>query len=193
MEKVSFVHMEDGTADDYRIIGEAIKGAHHLLAGELLTLLQATETAEQGIQVTRFQHALQTATYAYKDEQDEDMVVAALMHDIADNIAPYNHAEVAAGILRPYLSEKAVWIVKHHGLFQTYYYAHHLGRDRYARDKYKGYPHYQACIDFCAKYDQMAFDPNYTETMPLEAFEPMVHRIFSREPNFDMATKDVAA
>ncbi|MBT6203035.1 MAG: HD domain-containing protein [Alphaproteobacteria bacterium] len=193
MEKVSFAHMEDGTADDYRIIGEAIAGSHHRLAGELLTMLKATESAEQGIQVTRYEHALQTATLAFKDGQDEDMVVAALMHDIADNISPYNHAEVGAAILKPYVSEKAHWVVKYHGLFQTYYYAHFKGGDRLARDKHKGHPHYQACIDFCAKYDQMAFDPDYSETMPLEAFEPMVHRIFSRTPNFDMATKDEAA
>ncbi|MBC6440494.1 MAG: HD domain-containing protein [Rhodospirillales bacterium] len=184
--------MEDGTADDYRIIGEAIRNAHHLLADELLTLLRATETAEQGIQVTRLDHALQTATYAFKDGQDEEMVVGALMHDIADNISPYNHAEVAAGILRPYVRDEVTWIVKHHGLFQTYYYAHFQGRDRNARDAYKGHPHYQACVDFCHKYDQMAFDPNYTETMPLEAFEPMVRRIFARAPNFDMSTRDVA-
>ncbi|MBN34825.1 MAG: peptidase [Rhodospirillaceae bacterium] len=193
MERVSFAHMEDGTADDYRIIGEAVKNSHHLLADELLDMVQSTEHAEQGIQVTRFEHALQTATLAFKDGETEEMIVGALLHDIADNISPYNHADVGAAILRPYVSDRVHWIVKHHGFFQTYYYAHFQGRDRYARDKYKGHPYYQDCIDFCAKYDQMAFDPDYTETMPLEAFEPMVRRIFSRAPNFDMASESNAA
>ena len=190
MEKVGFAHMEDGTAEDYRIIGDAIRGAHGQLAGRLLDLLKETETAEMGLNVTRLEHALQTATHAYRNGEDEDMVVGALMHDVADTIAPYNHAEVAAGILRPYVSERVTWVVKRHGLFQTYYYAHFRGGDRNARDAYRGHPHYRDCIDFCARYDQVAFDPDYGETMPLEAFEPMVRRVFSRAPRFDLATGD---
>ncbi len=193
MPKVSFAHMENGTAEDYRIVADAIRDAHGLLAGQLLDLLKATETAEMGLNVTRLEHALQTATHAYRNGEDDDMVVGALMHDIADNIAPYNHAEVAAAILRPYVSERVAWVVKRHGLFQTYYYAHYRGGDRNARDAYRGHPHYRDCIDFCAKYDQIAFDPDYAGTMPLEAFEPAVHRVFSRAPRFDLATRDEAA
>ena len=193
MKKVSFAHMADGTAEDYRIIGDAIRGAHGLLADELLSLLKATETAEMGINVTRLEHALQTATHAFRAGEDEDMTVGALMHDIADNISPYNHAEAAAAILKPYVSPRVHWVVKYHGLFQTYYYAHFQGGDRNARDAFRGHPYYEDCIDFCANYDQVAFDPDYGETMPLEAFEPMVRRVFARAPNFDMSTRAEAA
>ena len=192
MKKVSFVHMADGTAEDYQIIAGAMEKTNEPLADELLELLQQNETIDLGYQVSRFEHSLQAATHAFRDEQDEETVVAALLHDIADTIAPYNHAEVGAGILKPYVSERTHWVVKYHGLFQTYYYNHHFGNDRNVRDKYQGHPHYQACIDFCAKYDQNAFDPNF-DTMPLSAFEPMVRRIFARTHNFDMASKDVAA
>jgi predicted HD phosphohydrolase len=192
MQKVSFVHMADGTAEDYRIIGEAMKQANEPLADDVLTLLQENERIDLGYKVTRFEHSLQAATHAYRDGQDEEMVVAALLHDVGDTLAPFNHAQVAAGILRPYVSARTYWVVLHHGFFQTYYYNHHFGRDRNARDHYKGHPHYQACVDFCAKYDQNAFDPDF-DTMPLEAFEPMVHRIFARTPNFDMAADDDAA
>ena len=192
MDKVSFAHMADGTAADYRIMSDAIARAHGHLADELLALLARTEAVDMGLRVNRLEHALQAATHAFRDGQDEETVVAALLHDVADTVSPYNHAEVAAGILKPYVGERTFWVVKHHGLFQTWYYNHHFGRDRNLRDRYRGHPHYRACVDFCERYDQVAFDPDF-EAMPLEAFEPMVRRIFARPPRFDMAALDEAA
>jgi len=107
-------------------------------------------------------------------------VVAALLHDIDDLLAPHSHGELAALLLRPFVSERTYWIVKHHGLFQYYYYGHHVGGDRNARDKYRDHPWYQDAVDFCHKWDQCAFDPEY-ESLPLEFFEPMVKRVFGRE------------
>jgi predicted HD phosphohydrolase len=107
--------------------------------------------------------------------------VAALLHDIGDTFATMNHAEYAAAILKPYVRPHVHWMIHQHGLFQGYYYFHHFGLDRNARDQYRGHPAFQLCLDFCDKYDQMAFDPVY-DTMPLEAFEPMVRRLFAREP-----------
>ena len=109
------------------------------------------------------------------------MIVATLLHDIGDELAPMNHSEYAASVLKPYVSEKTHWIIEKHGEFQTYYYAHHFGGDRNKRDKYKNHKYYQACINFCEKYDQASFDPNY-KSLPLSEFEPMVKRIFSRKP-----------
>lgn len=93
----------------------------------------------------------------------------------------HNHSEFAAALLRPFLSEANAWIVEHHGLFQGYYYMHHLGLDRNERDRYRGHPHFQACVDFCDRWDQRSFDPQF-ETMPLAAFEPLVHRLFDISP-----------
>ena len=109
------------------------------------------------------------------------MVVAALLHDIGDELAPMNHSEYAATILKPYVSEKTHWIIEKHGEFQAYYYAHHLGKNRNLRDKYKNHKYYQATLDFCEKYDQASFDPNY-KSLPLDHFSPMVKKIFSRKP-----------
>jgi len=89
----------------------------------------------------------------------------------------HNHGEVAAAILKPYVSEKIYWIVKHHPVFQGYYYNHYLGGDRNAREKYRDSPHYDDCIYFCERYDQNAFDPAY-DSKPLEFFEPMLRRVF---------------
>jgi predicted HD phosphohydrolase len=116
-----------------------------------------------------------------KAGESEEMIVATLLHDIGDELAPMNHSEYAASVLKPYVSEKTHWIIEKHGEFQTYYYAHHFGGDRNKRDKYKSHKYYQACVDFCEKYDQASFDPNY-KSLPLSKFEPMVKRIFSRKP-----------
>ena len=187
MERVSFIHMKDGTADDYRLIGETFAAAELPLADEVLDQLRKSDAVDIGLRVTRLEHALQSATHAFRAGEDEEMVVACLLHDIGDTLAPYNHAQLAAAILRPYVSDRIWWVVQHHGFFQTYYFAHHFGRDRNARDMFRDHPHYDACIDFCERYDQNCFDPD-CDTMPLAAFEPMVRRLFAKTPSFDIAT-----
>ena len=112
---------------------------------------------------------------------DEETVVVALLHDIGDNLAPENHGEFAASVLRPYISEANYWLVKQHPVFQGYYYYHHVGRDRDERERFRGHPHFEKTQHFCEKWDQMSFDPDY-DTMPLSAFEPMVHRLFGKKP-----------
>ncbi len=134
-----------------------------------------------GEPVDRLVHSLQTATRAHRDGRDEEYVVAALLHDIGDILSTLNHSEYAAAILKPYVRPHVYWTVRHHGLFQGYYYFHHFGQDRNARDRHQGHPAFEMCVDFCEKYDQASFDPDY-DTMPLSAFEPMVQRLFAREP-----------
>ena len=132
-------------------------------------------------QITRLEHSLQSATRAERDGADDETVVCALLHDIGDVLAPANHSEVAAALLAPYVSEKNHWIVKHHGLFQGYYWFQFMGEDRNARDRYRDHEHYQACVDFCANWDQPSFDPDY-DTLPLEHFETRIRELFAREP-----------
>ena len=131
--------------------------------------------------VTQLEHSLQTATRAERDGADEETIACALLHDIGDILAPANHSEVAAALLAPYINEKNHWIIKHHGIFQGYYWFQFIGGDRNAREKYQDHEHYQACIDFCARWDQPSFDPDYN-TLPLEHFEPLVRDLFSKKP-----------
>ena len=151
------------------------------LADRLLDAIRALDEDWTPYPVNRYQHSLQSATRAYADGAEEEIVVAALLHDLGDTLSPYNHSQLAAAIVKPYVSERTWWIIHHHGVFQAYYYAHHTGGDRNARERFKDSPHYQACVDFCHKYDQAAFDPGYP-SKPLEFFEPMVRRIFARSP-----------
>ena len=135
----------------------------------------------EGYKITRLEHSLQTATRALNDKASDEMVVAALLHDIGDELAPLNHSEYAAAVLKPYVSEKTRWIVEKHGEFQMYYYAHHLGGNRNQREKYKGHKYYQDTLDFCEKWDQKSFDPNF-KSLTLKSFEPLIKKIFSRKP-----------
>ena len=173
--------MKNGSREDYELLEKYEKNFERKTADRLLKYLASQTTTLEGYQITRLEHSLQAATSAYKKGESEEMVVATLLHDIGDDLAPMNHSQYAASIIRPYVSEKTYWIILHHGLFQTYYSAHHLGGDRNARDKFKDHKYYQDTVDFCEKYDQSSFDPNY-KSMSLEEFEPMVKKIFDRKP-----------
>ena len=182
MKKVSFTEMKNGTKEDYIFLEKHEKNYVSKTADRILRYMSGLNKTLEGYRISRLEHSLQSATKALKAGEDEEMIVAALLHDIGDELAPMNHSEYAAAILKPYVSEKTHWIVERHGEFQKYYYAHHLGGDRNKREKYKDHKYYQATIDFCEKYDQGCFDPNY-KSLPLDHFEPMVRRIFSRKPN----------
>ena len=179
---VSFRAMKDGTREDYLLLDESERVYALGLADRVLGQLKRLDHTLEGYPLTRLGHSLQTATRALRDAADEEMVVAALLHDIGDELAPYNHAELAASILRPYVRPEVSWIVAQHGLFQNYYYVHHLGGDRNARDRYRDHPWYAACAHFCAAWDQCSFDPDYA-TEPLATFEPLVRRVFARTPH----------
>ena len=178
MESVSFTRMADGTAEEYAFLIPLYEKCRNGVSDRLLELLKAMKGDKLGYQVDRYTHSLQSATRAESDGADEETVVCALLHDLGDVIAPDNHSEVIASILRPYISEKNHWVLKHHGLFQGYYYFHHIGGDRNARERYKDHPFYQDCVDFCEKWDQTSFDPDYP-TLPLEYFEPMVRKVLT--------------
>ena len=180
-ETVAFTSMAEGTREDYELLERLEARFAAGTADRVLAQLRGLAGSLSGYRVDRLEHSLQSATRAYRDGADEETVVAALLHDIGDLLAPHNHSELAAAVLRPYVSERTYWIVRHHGLFQSYYYAHHTGGDRYARDAYRGHPWYQDAVDFCHRWDQPSFDPEY-ESLPLEFFEPMVRRIFERAP-----------
>jgi predicted HD phosphohydrolase len=176
---VSFHRMEDGTREDYALLDRAEREYVRGLPDRLLGALGKLDHSLQGYPVSRLGHSLQTATRALRDGADDELIVAALIHDLGDDLAPYNHSEIAAGIIRPYVRPEVTWIVEQHGLFQTYYYAHHYDRDRDARERFRDHRWYQACKDFCADWDQCSFDPGYSSE-PLSTFESRVREIFSR-------------
>lgn len=173
--------MEHGTQEDYDVVAADEAANVARLPDRVLGWLRQMD-GDSPYQISRLAHCLQTATRAENDGADDETVICALLHDIGDILAPSNHSQVAAALLAPYVSEKNYWIVKHHGLFQGYYYFHFRGQDRDAREVHGEHPHYQACIDFCENWDQPSFDPDF-DTRPLEHFEARVRTLFAKPEN----------
>jgi len=179
MNQVSFRQMKYGTEAEYRMLDVLERHYAAGLPGRLERALMALDGSLEGYLVTRLTHSLQTATRAERDGADEEMIAAALLHDLGDELAPYNHAAYAAEIIRPYVRPQVTWIVEHHGTFQKYYYAHHMGGDRHVREALRGHEWFQLCADFCENWDQASFDPDY-ETLPLAHFRPLLERVFAQ-------------
>jgi len=181
MKTVNFIEMKNGSKEDYLLLDKHEKKYIEGTADRLIKFMSELSNTLEGYQITRLEHSLQTATRALNDKASEEMIVATLLHDIGDELAPLNHSEYAGTVLKPYVSEKTHWIIEKHGEFQMYYYAHHLGDNRNQRDKYKGHKYYKATLDFCDNWDQKSFDPNF-KSLSLNEFEPFVKKIFSRIP-----------
>ena len=178
-DRAQFTAMTEGTREDWATIAAhfapfAANGGKRVL--EHLKLLDGDYG---GFPVDRLSHCRQTATRAHRDGRDEDYVVMALIHDIGDTLGAYNHPDIGAAIIKPFVSEELHWITAQHGIFQGYYFFHHLGMDRDMRENFRGHAHFEACAEFCEKYDQAAFDPDY-DSAPLSFFEPMVMKLFER-------------
>ncbi len=181
MEHVSFTQMKDGTKEEYEFLNEhEIDHTKHT-AQRLLKALVDLDKSLSGYQITRLGHSVQSASRAWRDGADIDWVTATLLHDIGDIYAPYNHDEYAATILKPFVREQCTWCVQTHGDFQMVYYGHHLGADPHKREKYRDSPYFEDCAEFCERWDQASFDPDY-ENLPMEFFAPMVEKVFAREP-----------
>ena len=135
-----------------------------------------------GFPVDRLTHCLQTATRAQRDGRPEDYVVMALLHDIGDTLGAYNHPDIAAAIIKPFVSEELHWITQNHGIFQGVNFFHHLGLDRDMREQFRGHEHFAATEEFIDKYDCPSFDPDY-DTLPLSHFEPLVMKMFEKPMN----------
>lgn len=182
---VSFTKMADGTRAEYQYL----HGLEHqyivALPDRLMAALRRLGDGLAGYQVSRLEHSLQSATRAEADGADVDMIIGALVHDLGDELAPENHSQIAAAIVRPYVRAEVTWVVEMHGLFQMLYYAEHLDLDPHGRDAYRDHQWFESCANFCARWDQTSFDPQYP-SKPLEYFEPMLREVFGRTP-FDPA------
>jgi predicted HD phosphohydrolase len=178
MEKMHFTRIDQGTDADFQALKHVHEQTLRDLPDRLFGMLRdlANDTAYN---ISRYDHCLQTAMRALRDGKDEEYVAVGLLHDVCEPLGPFNHGEVIGAILRPFVSRDNWWMLTQHGLFQTYFYARHLGLDPNARDKFKSDPAYERTAEFCAKYDEVSFDPAY-KNEPLSTFEPMVRRLLAK-------------
>ena len=178
-DRATFTDMKDSTREDWDKIGQCYREFAKGHPERILDHLRLLDGDFGGFKVDRLTHCLQTATLAHRDGKDEEYVVCALLHDIGDTLGAFNHADIAAAILEPFISEENHWMVKHHAIFQGYYFFEHLGLDPELREKYRDHPCFDRTVEFCAKYDAAAFDPEQ-ETLPLSFFEPMLRRVMAK-------------
>jgi len=177
-DRATFTRMDQSTSADWEIIAREFRPFSRALPDRILAHLKLLDGDYGGFPIDRYSHCLQTATLALRDGRDEEYVVCALLHDIGDTLGCYNHPDVAAAILKPFVSEANHWMVQNHGIFQGYNFFHHLGMNRDMRDMYKGHEHYARTEEFIALFDNPAFDPK-RETLPIDEFEPMLRRVFA--------------
>ncbi|MFM9082767.1 MAG: HD domain-containing protein [Actinomycetota bacterium] len=177
MTRATFTSFQESTQEEWANIMVCLQETQSHVAGRVLEQLRYLESDFGGFPVNRLEDCLQTATRAERDGRDEEYVLCALIHDIGDNLAPFNHPEIAAGILKPVVSEKNWWMTKNHGIFQGYYFWHYIGLDRNARDQFMGHEWFDYTAEFCEMYDSVAFDPTY-ESFDLAHFEPLVRDAF---------------
>ena len=180
--RANFIRMQDSTREDWQLIGGEFAHFVKGLPDRVMTHLKLLEGDYGGFPVDRYTHSLQTATRALRDGRDEEYVVCALLHDIGDTLGSFNHPDIAAAIVQPFVSEANHWMVKHHGIFQGHYFFHHIGLDRDLRDNFKTHPCYERTAEFCELYDNPAFDPK-AETLPISEFEPMLCRLMAQPRN----------
>ncbi|OYT90597.1 MAG: phosphohydrolase [Burkholderiales bacterium PBB3] len=181
-DRAQFTRMDQSTQEDWvLIVPEAMKMARGL-PDRVLAHLQLLDGDYGGFPVDRLTHSLQTATLAMKAGRDEEYIVCALLHDIGDTLGSFNHPDIAAAILKPFVSDANHWMIQNHGIFQGYNFFHHIGMNRDMRDMFAASPHYERTAEFIALYDNPAFDPK-TETFPLSTFEPLVRRLMAAPKN----------
>ena len=175
--------LDDFTTTDWALL-DSQRGPYLAaqVAPQALEMLAAQKDAPSfGYQINNYGHCLQTATLALRDGQDEESVVCALFHDLGFVACNESHGAFAAELLRPYVSERNVWMLRRHMYFQTVHCASHPAVDPDLRERWRGHPHFEYTADWVARYDQNAADADY-DTLPLAAFEPLVQRIFARPP-----------
>ena len=175
----TFHAMTEGTAEDWMVIAAHAAQFNRSLADRVMAHLELLKGDAGGFAVDRLEHSVQTATRAAKAGKDDEYVVCALLHDIGDTLGSYNHPDIAAAILKPFVSDENLWMVQMHGVFQGYNFFHYLGLDRDMRDRHRDHPCYEQTVEFCQEFDQPAFDPGYP-SMTLADFEPAVRELFSR-------------
>ena len=173
--------MDQGTHIDYALLNELEDEFIAALPKRIMGALKDLEHSLAGYQVSRLEHSLQSKTYAKLDGADIGMIVAALIHDLGNDLAPLKHLQFAAAIIRPYLRSEVTWVIENHGIFQMCYYRDAMGVDKNARKIHSGHKWFYNCKKFCERQDHMSFDLDYT-SYPLAHFEPMIREIFSRPP-----------
>ena len=176
--------LDDFRADDWkRLNSQRAPYVAEEQARQALRLLSASaDDTTFGYQINNYRHCLQSASLVMEAGHDEETIVVALFHDVGFTVCPDAHGAFAADLLGAYISEANYWMLRHHTAFQLFHCHEYPGIDRNARQRWRNHPHFQWTAEFVEKYDQNAIRSDYRK-LSLDVFEPMVQRIFAREPH----------
>jgi predicted HD phosphohydrolase len=177
--RTHFRTFEEMTEEEMAVLVAHVEPYNAALPDRVLKHLRLLEDDNGGFPVTRLEHCLQTATRAERAGRSDEYVFCALIHDIGDTLASRNHPDIAAAIVKPFVSDAHHWMVEKHGIFQTYHYMEKLGgeREQY-RGAYTGHEHFDLTAEFCLEFDQNSFDTSY-DSLPFEHFVPLVHSVMA--------------
>src|SRR6185369_65800 len=177
---MSFTRMDQSSTADWMAIGGEVAKRQAGMPATIKAMLRQLAEQTDGFVIDQLQHGLQTATRALRAGASEELIVAALCHDIGKGISVINHPAIAAEILKPYVADETYQIIRTHQDFQGKHYYALLGLDPAARQQYLNEPWFEQARIFTDEWDQTSFDPNY-DTQPLEHFEPLLERVFSKQ------------
>src|SRR3954470_1134045 len=178
LEQVSFRQMQDGTTEDWALLERFEEAFNAGLPDRILAAVDKLKGSFGGFYVSAINHLQEAAPSAMRDGKDEDALVAALIHRIGDDLAPSAHGEMVASVLKPFVREELCWMVQRHPVFQLHHFGYLSDEERNSRDRWRDDPHFDLTAEFCERYDQASFDPDYP-TESIDVFEPMVRRVFA--------------
>ena len=175
-----FTRMDESSTVEWQAIGREVAKRQASMPQTIKLMLLQLEAQTDGFEVNQLIHSLQTATRALRGGASEELIVAALCHDIGKVISVANHPAIAAEILRPYVSDETYQIIRTHQDFQGRHYYALMGKDPDARSQYVDESWFELAQKFTDEWDQTSFDSEY-ETLPLSYFDPMVENIFGKK------------
>jgi len=144
-------------------------------AEQVLVLLGSLEDVCDGGEISELQHALQVATRAERAGVDEDIVLAALLHDIGKVFGDAGHAEISAEVLAPHVRGDVVDVVRHHCAFTARHWNQLSAGDIDPRNAFLAEPWFKLACQFVDDWDMQSFDPHY-DSRTLDHFAPLVMR-----------------
>jgi predicted HD phosphohydrolase len=180
-QQAGFTRMQEGSLDDWKIIGAAHKEDFGKTADRFIGMLRQLENATLGFACDQLQHALMCGTLARRAGASNEHIVIALCHDIAKVINVPNHGQIAAEMMRPYISDDSYHVIYNHQAFQGEHYYQYLGAPTDLRKQWVDESWYPLAVKLVDEWDAPAFDPDF-EVDSLESFVPLMREVFHDNP-----------
>jgi len=143
----------------------------------LAALMSLSDVCDGGA-ISELEHALQSATRAERHGADDELILAALCHDIGKVFGDAGHGQISAEILKPHVRADVVAVVRFHGAFTARHWDASIKGESDPRTEYRDEPWYPLAVTFVDEWDMESFDPEYSRE-DLDLFAPLVRRLIT--------------